>query len=176
MKPSNTLPLIAAVFVAICAVFFLFSGNNTPSTFKSVQQIKQGKLLIKGERLLKLCPQPSQLHYSHLKWTAPGGWHSIDKPLTNQVGSFAKAQWQGVNLGEVICQYKSAGNTSFPIELHRMIGKVVYEPIDMVWKKTHAGTKTCFSNRVSNCPFYQRKAEKQKPLGVIYKEIFQLDS
>ncbi len=173
MKSSQMLLLAGGAVVVLAGIMFL--DDTPPDSFVPVKRPTQGRLLIKGKRVLKYCPQPSALTYSNLEWTAPGGWHSVDKPLTKKAGSFTKAQWQGVNLGEVICQYSSAGVSGFPIELHRLIGKVVFEPIEEIWKKTHAGTKTCFSRKAYNCPFYQRQREDQQPFPEMYKNIFQFD-
>ncbi len=174
MKNLKVPLLIAAI--ALLFLFFFFAANRqtvyevskTPPTFKR----QQAKSLLTGERTLKLCPKPSALVYSHLKWTAPGGWKSVDKPLSKTVGRFRKAQWQGVNLGEIICQYSSSEGAAFPIELQRLAGKIVFEPTDSAWKTTSSGVKTCFSNRVNGCSFYDMKTKKRKSYPVIYKEIF----
>ena len=171
---SSKLSLIALA-IGLLGIAYVFMNQQPESTYKTVKRSNQSRLLITGKRVLKYCPQPSSLIHHHLEWTAPGGWRSVDKPLSNKADRFIKTQWQGVNLGEVICQYRSAGASAFPIELHRLIGKVVSEPTDAAWKKTHSGTKTCFSRRPSNCPFYQRQQEARLPYPELYKEIFQLE-
>ena len=118
------------------------------------------------------CPRPSALKYSSLQWTAPGGWKSLDKPLASSVKRFRKAQWQGIHLGEVICQYESAGGSSFPIEIQRLAGKIVFEPKGDGWKSHSAGVKTCFSANIKRCPFYEKAEEKKKSYPEMYKEIF----
>jgi hypothetical protein len=173
----NNTKMIAIGAAAIVILLLIISANPQGSdTFRKVSNARasqQGKSLLTGKRILKLCPPARTLTYTQLKWKAPGGWKSLDKPLSNTVGQFTKAQWQGVNLGEVICQYRSGGASNFPIELHRLAGKTVLEPMDAAWKKTHVGTKTCVSSRPHNCPFYQQEEETQKSYPELYKEIFE---
>lgn len=168
------IPIAVGVVLLILFAAFTFMREQTPMvrTAPSQKAQRQQQLLITGKRVLKLCPKPSTLRYTQLKWIAPGGWKSVDKPLSRKIGRFKKAQWQGVNLGEVICQYESGQGSAFPVELQRLAGKVVYEPNTIDWKKTAPGVKTCFSVRVNTCPFYERKLPPKKSYPQLYREIF----
>jgi hypothetical protein len=56
------------------------------------------------------CPPPEQLALDNLFWGAPGGWVSYTESLDKKIIRFEKAQWQGVNVGKILCIYK--GDTS----------------------------------------------------------------
>ena len=172
---NKNLPIIAAAVIAIALILFLLTsgGVGTRDTFRRVatRPATEESIFTQGAHKL-FCPRPSSLRFDGTHWRAPGGWKTIDKPLTTQVGAFKKAQWQGVNLGEVICQYNGRKPGDFPINLQRLAGKIVLEPRGSDWRSDSKTVKTCVSNLVINCPFYEIKEKENKNFPELYKELF----
>lgn len=175
MSKQNRPILIAAGVIMLALVLLIFFGGTGPrNTFRPVAYIKNenNEALMKDAKRL-FCPRPSAMKFDGTHWRAPGGWKTIDKPLTKQVGSFKKAQWQGVNLGEVICQYGGRKPSDFPINLQRLAGKVVLEPQGSTWTRNSKSVKTCTSNLVTTCPFYEKAQADMQNYDKMYRDIFE---
>ena len=124
---KNKQPLLmAAGVIALAVILLLIFGNQGQgNTFRPVPYKKpESNLLSSKEVIQKFCLRPSALRFDGVHWTAPGGWKTVDKPLTKQVGTFRKAQWQGVNLGEVICQYNGRRPETFQSISNDSLGKL----------------------------------------------------
>lgn len=172
-KNKQPLLIAAAVVAAAVILLIIFGGPGVGNTFRPVPYKKPNSNLLSSKDVTRsFCPRPSSMRFNGTDWKAPGGWKTIDKPLTKQVGTFRKAQWQGVNLGEVICQYNGRRPGDFPINLQRLYGKTVLEPQDPNWKTTSDSSKTCTSSLVTSCPFFEIVQEDAKSYKQIYDDIF----
>lgn len=174
MEKQKQILFITVGLIAAAVLLLIVTGGTGPkNTFRPVAyQKSSGHAFETKDSTRTFCPRPSSMSFNGEHWRAPGGWKTIDKPLTKQVGSFKKAQWQGVNLGEVICQYNGRKPGDFPINLQRLSGKIVLEPQDTNWTRNNNSTKTCTSSLVTSCPFFDLKQEKSKSYQEIYNDIF----
>jgi len=117
------------------------------------------------------CPAIKALKKDETKmtWSAGGKWKSYGTSFVNKIASFSGAQWNGVNLGQVICVYRGNEQTDFPVLL--VYGTLANEPHDGAWSKNLGGYRNCTSKKQNRCAFTVNK--KPQP-GNIYKEAEQL--
>ena len=105
------------------------------------------------------CPKASDLQRQDFYWIAPGGWRSYDTSFSKSMKEFAGAQWQGLNVGKVLCVYKGASSGTFPVILQR--GNLVITPHGHSWYPLRENNLiNCDSSHIEDCPFYQLSAEK----------------
>lgn len=118
---------------------------------------------------LGVCPDKEDLHQdSSGKWaTHSGDWKSDTVSFSDTIGSFAGAQWQGINFGEVICIYHAAGKATFPIALIHQ--GLVPEPEGYQWGPNIKGVRDCKARYPKDCPFMVEKPP-ETPKD-IYKEL-----
>jgi hypothetical protein len=107
------------------------------------------------------CPSPQQLVLNNLFWSAPGGWVSYTESFDKKVIQFEKAQWQGVNVGKILCIYAGDSSFSFPIVLEQKNTQIVPAPQFASWTADQGGYKNCVSNRTEDCPFEITQALKK---------------
>ncbi len=118
---------------------------------------------------LGLCPEKENLHKdSSDKWaTNDGDWKSDTVSFSDAIGSFVGAQWQGVNFGEIICVYTTAGKATFPIAI--IYQGLVPEPDGYQWGPNNSGIRDCRARYTKDCPFMiEKKTETPKD---VYKEL-----
>lgn len=120
------------------------------------------------------CPKISQLkkNPSKMAWTAPGGWKSSNASFANKLTKFLGAQWQGVNVGNIICLYQSNNAMTFPVLVR--FNHLVYAPKGGKWGKNLGDYANCKSNHPSDCLF-KPKPTKTKTAN-IYQELSKIKS
>lgn len=110
------------------------------------------------------CPAVSKLKKINMFWGAAGGWRSYSESFVNVIDSFAGAQWVGVNVGKMLCVYKSKSTFEFPVVLQNDTLTPVPEGVKWIKKANNAGIASegiinCISNDILECPF---KFEEEK--------------
>src|SRR3990167_2770190 len=68
-----------------------------------------------------------------MEWSAKGGWKSYGTSFVEKIASFSGAQWNGVNLGQIICVYNGKEKTDFPVLL--VYHTLAIEPQENGWSK-----------------------------------------
>lgn len=114
-----------------------------------------------------ICPAPNTLTKDPktMLWSAPGGWKSYQSSFANKMGKFMGAQWDGVEVGQVVCLYQPADPYAFVVQL--FYNKIVFEPTNPPWSKNLKGYRNCASHNLNDCAFMIRL----KPKG--NKNIYQ---
>ncbi len=113
------------------------------------------------------CPDVSKLKKINMFWGAPGGWRSYSESFVNVIDSFSGAQWIGVNVGKMLCVYRSKSTFEFPVVLQN--DTLTPIPEGEKWIVTKEGYRNCISGDILECPF---KFEEQKTEKTdIYKEL-----
>ena len=114
------------------------------------------------------CPDVSKLKKINMFWGAAGGWRSYSESFVNVVDSFVGAQWVGINVGKMLCIYKSKATFEFPIVLQNDTLTPVPEGDRWVYKQKE-GLSNCISGDILACPF---KFEEEKAnVKDIHKEL-----
>ena len=114
------------------------------------------------------CPAPQELMLNNLFWGTPNGWASFTESFDKKIVQFEKAQWQGVNVGKILCIYKGDSSLEFPIVLEQQNHQVIAEPNFANWTGNQGGYKDCTSTAVKDCPFeISQKAQVTDP----YQEL-----
>lgn len=103
------------------------------------------------------CPEVSKLKKINLFWGAPGGWRSYSESFVDVIDSFSGAQWIGVNVGKMLCVYRSKSTFDFPIVLQN--DTLTPIPEGEKWIVTKEGYRNCISGDILECPF---KFEEEK--------------
>lgn len=127
----------------------------------------------KRTRLSKYCPHPSQLaKNAQSQWHGPDGWKSDRMSFVDQIKTFAGAQWQGADLGEVVCLYQGEQGT-FPIDLHRSEDLVLRPDGQTYWMLDKSGARFyCSVADVNKCPIiFQKDVIKSMPAKNIYDTL-----
>lgn len=102
--------------------------------------------------ILQTCPTADQLvKNTNLVWSAPDGWKSYGQSYVQSIDHFASAQWQGTDIGKVVCVYVPKGRANFPIILEKQ--SIAPTPHGGMWIPPHNGISNCLSNSVYDCPF-----------------------
>ena len=88
-----------------------------------------------------VCPAPSQLILDQKtsKWNTKTGWRSPDSTFTKEVTTFLGAQWQGVQMGQVVCLYQGPEKKEFEIRLQKD-SMIAYSPKDLSSALTAQGS------------------------------------
>lgn len=94
---------------------------------------------------LKHCPDVDMLTHNKMYWGAPGGWVSHDESFVKKISSFVAAQWQGINIGKVMCVYVGEKGVDFPVVLQQQHADLVPEPHGLYWGKNQNGVINCIS-------------------------------
>ena len=110
--------------------------------------------IVKESRKMTLyCPAVDQLKLDKEKnrWKADGGWKSYQPSFGHKVSNFIGAQWNGVQLGNVICIYQAKDKYTFAIQL--MYNKVVVQPEGRNWNQVKSNIFNCYSTQQKDCAF-----------------------
>lgn len=107
------------------------------------------------------CPSTENIQKDQktMTWRTSNGWRSYDKSFSKRITHFLGAQWQGVNVGNVVCLYQSDDDMTFPITLH--FNALVEEPTDGAWSKNLGGYKNCKSDKQESCYFIPHTTKQQ---------------
>lgn len=98
------------------------------------------------------CPSPSDLVKNGLFWgTIIGGWKSYSESFDQKIVSFLGAQWNGINVGKMICLYQGNAPLSFPITVQN--DALAQAPSAGLWGRNLGGYQNCHSNNPLDCPF-----------------------
>ena len=111
------------------------------------------KPIAKPVKNLFYCPLPTTLQLNaktHI-WHVKKNWKSYDISFVKRVKSFYGAQWNGANVGQIICVYHGENPNSFPIQL--VFHTLVLDPSAGKWSKNLGGYKNCVSRKLKDCPF-----------------------
>ncbi len=115
------------------------------------------------EYFKELCPPVEDLYQNDdLTWSAPGGWKGSNPSFMHSVQHFVGAQWIGVNVGEVLCQYAKEGRPDFPVTLQKQI--VTMSPTGGKWTEDKGGYKDCKSNKIIDCGFEEQVQHESETL------------
>lgn len=111
---------------------------------------------------LEKCPETYMLSHQNLIWGAPGGWVSHDRSLTNNIKSFLGAQWQGINLGQIICAYGGIQGQDFPVYLYQTTNILVPQPHGLNWLNNN--------KNIINCQAKEQQTLQPKDCAFINKQ------
>lgn len=97
--------------------------------------------------VLSTCPPISLLSRHGMYWGAPGGWTTFNPSFIKKITHFVAAQWQGVNLGSVMCVYTGGKGRAFPVVLQQMTNAgLAPEPFGLHWYSIKTpGIRNCTS-------------------------------
>lgn len=114
------------------------------------------------------CPPPSAIKKDPVKltWSADRNtFRSYDLSFATKVHQFVGAQWNGAEVGQITCIYKTLPKTSFPLLL--VFHTLTLNPEGGSWSKNLGGYKNCNALDIKKCPFKIRLKTKQEN---IYEE------
>lgn len=140
--PIKRLPLITALCTTI-----------------SIAQADQ--FTLKTVEVKAICPTPDKLikNKNKMMFYAGDNWRTYEKSFITKVTTFVGAQWDGINVGRIICVYIGKPKGSFPLQLHFM--KLSKTPDGGKWKQKNSSLKSCASTDRTQCPFtYTKKTGK----------------
>ena len=105
------------------------------------------ELIAESKKIHLTCPAAKdlKLNTKTKTWTALGGWKTYTPSFGTQIQSFLGAQWNGVQLGQVICIYRAKDAFTFPIKL--FFNHQVIAPDHGKWKKVKSNVINCYGNR-----------------------------
>lgn len=108
------------------------------------------------------CPEPSALVKNTTKMTfaSKGGWKSYERSFVTQVDTFKGAQWQGINVGQVMCVYTGKPAGTFPIYLY--FDHLTLTPNGGNWVAQKGQYSNCGSKNRNDCPITVRLPPKQQ--------------
>lgn len=138
----------------------------------TVAQARQAATEAKLPKGAMLCPAPDELTKDPdaMTWQAKGGWRSFDKSFADSISIFLGAQWQGVEVGNVVCLYQSSDSSTFSVVLQ--YGSLTYQPIGGKWSKNLGGYENCKSKKRKDCYFTPKPDAKAS--GTLYQQAEQL--
>ena len=112
------------------------------------------------------CPKPTDLFMENNIWQSNNGWKSFAVSFTQEITSFSGAQWQGFNVGRVICLYSGPNMNDFPVQIST--GSLVHEPDKPLWTSNNSNA-TCVSasGNVCDCPFSFVKSQDTQSVDQI---------
>lgn len=121
--------------------------------------------------ITEYCPAPSALvkNAKTLTFKAKGGWKSYEKSFITKVTKFTGAQWQGINVGQVLCVYHGEPMGSFPLEVY--YSHLSITPSKGNWQTKKGHYSNCESNNPQDCPIVVRLPPKKQN---IYEEASDL--
>lgn len=117
------------------------------------------------------CPEPSALvkNKKSLTFKAKDGWKSYEKSFITKVTEFTGAQWQGINVGQVMCIYHGQPMGSFPLEVY--FSHLSITPSKGQWQTKKGHYSNCVSSNPKDCPIVVRLPPKKQN---IYEEASDL--
>jgi hypothetical protein len=109
-------------------------------------------LVAQSRKFNEQCPaiKDLKLNKKTMLWSADGGWKTYTQSFGTTIQSFRGAQWNGVQLGQIICVYSSKGAFTFPIKL--FYNKQVVDPETASWTKAKTNVYNCLDTR-DKCVF-----------------------
>jgi hypothetical protein len=113
------------------------------------------------------CPDVKKLKKINMFWGAPGGWRSYSESFVNVIDGFTGAQWIGVNVGKMLCIYRSKSTFEFPVVIQN--DTLTPAPAGDKWIKQPGGYYNCISGDLLECPF--RFEEEKSSETNVYKEL-----
>ena len=105
------------------------------------------------------CPEINQFHKdpNEMIWRVPGGnWRSSAISFADHLTQFLGAQWQGINVGSIICLYQSNDTMDFPVAVQ--FDQLVYMPTGGKWTQNLGGYANCQSHAPTDCLMKPRRA------------------
>ncbi len=114
------------------------------------------------------CPAANELvlNKKTLKYYFGRSWGSYAQSFVRTVTQFKGAQWQGTNIGHVVCVYKGEPlDSTFPIQLY--LEKLTNQPTKGNWSAHSGGYFNCPASDPKQCPIVMRTPKKQ---GNIYQQ------
>jgi len=110
------------------------------------------------------CPHPSELYQIKKKWYSPGDWFSYEQSFAKTIDQFLGATWKGVNIGNIICLYKSR-NATFPVQITNK--QSVFQPTQANWplSPNKEGSFQCLAihNNPCDCGFSYHYSKEMTP-------------
>lgn len=110
------------------------------------------------------CPNPDQLvaNPKKMTWSAKGGFRSFDQSFAVKLTKFLGAQWEGVNVGQIICLYHGPDPQTFPVQV--LFDVLAITPTAGRWVAKKGHYSNCVSDNPQDCPFWVRI--KPKPENI----------
>ena len=105
------------------------------------------------EKKPSFCPSVNQLSKNPktLSWSGPHRWQSFNPSFATKLTRLKKVQWQGTNIGTIICVYDSNNPSAFPVFIQ---GPGSYQrPKGDHWV-AKKGYLVCVSNERLDCPLH----------------------
>lgn len=159
MKNHLLLAIGCLMSLSLTASAQLAQNQTTPENY--------GSPFVNAKFTQELCPPVEALtQNTDRTWSAPGGWSSNTPALLKTLDQFIGAQWIGVVVGEVNCQYIKTGKNRFPVILYRSV--VVFSPDGGNWSEEKNGVRNCISTDIRQCRFYIPEIPQPKD---IYEEL-----
>ena len=108
--------------------------------------ISLADLVAQSRKFNEQCPalKDLKLNKKTLLWSADGGWKSYTQSFGTKIQSFRGAQWNGVQLGQIICVYSANGEFTFPIKL--FYNKQVVSPDTASWVRAKTNVYNCLDS------------------------------
>jgi hypothetical protein len=158
------------LILSLLSIHLLGLGSSTTNTTTTVKT--------PPGTYIDYCPNPIDLTKNPIKltWsTAPPAsniqpeFQGYEKSFANKLTKFLGAQWNGVNLGKIICLYQGESQETFPVQLFYDI--LVLTPTTGQWVKKKGYYSNCDARDPKQCPFLVKKQPKKINVDNVLKNI-----
>ena len=108
------------------------------------------------------CPPPSAFSKDPrtLTWHGPKHWKSFNPSFADKLTQFSQAQWQGTNIGVILCTYKTDNDSAFPVFVQAPGNYQKPSLTGSHWVE-RKGVISCFDANRTHCGFH--RAHEHKP-------------
>lgn len=144
----------------------------------SSKEVRRGKRAVKVKMIaaddpnhdFKYCPYPNELKKKGQYWYADGAWKSYSESFVDHIERFIGAQWQGVQVGRMVCVYAGSNAQAFPVTIQR--ANLVFTPRIEGWTRKEYNAYACHGQHVKKCPYLLAGEEKEIKSEEELREVF----
>ena len=110
------------------------------------------------------CPPPSAFTKDPetLTWTGPMHWKSFNPSFANKLVRFEKVEWQGINIGLILCTYQTDNESAFPVFIQAPGNYQKPNTGDTANWRQLGDTISCTQTDRMACGFYRVQLHQEK--------------
>lgn len=108
------------------------------------------------DKHVSYCPPPGSFSKNPktLTWVGPQHWKSFNPSFAKKLTRFKRAQWQGTNVGVILCTYVTDNASAFPVFIQAPGSYIKPSTKQGNWIAKHEAV-TCTKNDRLSCAFYR---------------------
>ena len=115
-----------------------------------------------GKSEVASCPKIKELYKDeNSTWVTKSNWKSFNNSFITHITKFSGAEWQGEEIGKLLCTYTDESPYTFPVTLQSPFLSI--EPVSEFWKiSKNKKYYTCKNTSIENCTVKKIIYEKQQ--------------